>query len=151
MWMIQSSISTVGYGDQCVTTAILFLMPLLRSEISRFQIPIHPFRPRICCLCGEELLLFAKFETGFLFSENSTAWLILAQIFIQISMDSFTVATMNSKVCLTPPPLPFTTDFQFLMLLQTSMSLIESTITKQLSLILMKRQTKLIAANMILR
>jgi hypothetical protein len=37
------------------------------------------------------------------------------------------------------------------MLLQTSMSLIESTITKQLSLILMKRLTKLVAAKMILR
>ncbi len=65
-------------------------------------------------------------------------------------MDSFTVATMNSMVC--SLLLPVTTDVRArLMLLQTSMSLIESTITKQLSLILMRRLTKVIAAKMILR
>jgi hypothetical protein len=63
-------------------------------------------------------------------------------------MDSFTVATMNSMVCCGARPLAF---FQSVMHLQTSMSLIEATITKQLNLILLKRLTKSIAARLIFR
>lgn len=81
MWMIQSSISTVGYGDQ------------------------YPFTH-----FGRFFVLFA--------------------VFTQICIDSFTVATMNTK---------------------TSMSLIEATITKQLSLIMTKRLTKTLAATLIHR
>ena len=82
-------------------------------------------------------------------------------------MDSFTVATMNSKVklhlhLLSAPAFSSTTGIRFHLCPpppfssrnareQTSMSLIESTITKQLNLILLKRNTKHIAANLIYR
>lgn len=66
-------------------------------------------------------------------------------------MDSFTVATMNSKVKLHPHLLSAPAFSSRNAREQTSMSLIESTITKQLNLILLKRNTKHIAANLIYR